>query len=214
MLWNMPLTVEALTPEVLYRLYAARIDRRIRAVLGRDTDREDLVHEVLITVFRRIGTVRDPACLDRWIDQVTLNTLRYTIRQRRLRRHASWDALPEQQAGSVQPNLDARDLAARAIGVIERLPPSEGALLLNHWFTSLSAREIAESSGCSIVTLTRRLFKARNRFEKLARRDPALAPCVDKAALESPAWNRFSKARTRRAEKAVASREQPQEQQF
>lgn len=201
----MPLSAAELRPEVLHRLYAARIDRRIRAALGRDTDREDLVHEVLITVFRRIGTLRDPACLDRWIDQVTVNTLRYAIRQRRLRRHASWDALPEQQAGSVQPNLDARDLASRAISVIERLPPAERALLLNYWFTSLSAREIAESAGCSVVTVARRLFKARNRFEKLARRDPALARCVDQAATESPSWQRFTKARTRRTVAKTAS---------
>ena len=210
MLKVMPPSAEELRPEVLYRLYRVRIERRIRAVLGHDIESEDLVHEVLITVFRRIGTVRDLACLDRWIDQVTLNTLRYTIRQRRLRRHASWDALPEHQAGSFQPNLDARDLASRAIDVIERLPPSEGALLRSHWFTSLSAREIAENSGCSLVTMTRRLFKARNRFEKLARRDPALAPCVDQAALESPSWQRFAQARARRASsKAAPSAEQP-----
>ncbi len=201
----MPLTAEELRPEVLHRLYAAKIERRVRATLGRDMDREDLVHEVLITVFKRIGTLRDPACLDRWIDQVTVNTLRYAIRQRRLRRHASWDALPEQQAGFVQPNPDTRDLAARAIGVIERLPPAERALLVNYWFTSLSARELAESAGCSVVTVARRLFKARNRFEKLARRDPALARCVDQATTESPSWQRFTRARTRRADAKAAT---------
>jgi RNA polymerase sigma-70 factor (ECF subfamily) len=201
----MTLSAEELRPETLHRLYAARIERRIRATLGRDTDREDLVHEVLITVFKRIGTLRDPACLDRWIDQVTVNTLRYAIRQRRLRRHASWDALPEQQAGSFQPNLDARDLASRAIGVIDRLPPAERALLLNYWFTSLSTRELAENAGCSVVTVARRLFKARNRFEKLARRDPMLAPCVDKAVSESPTWQRFTEAQTRRAHAKAAS---------
>jgi RNA polymerase sigma factor (sigma-70 family) len=144
-------------------------------MLGPDVDREDLAHEVLITVFLRIGTLRDPACLDAWIDQVTLNTLRYAIRQRKLRRHASWEALPETQAGSVQPNPEARDLAARAVGVIGKLPPRERALLLTHWFSSLTEREIAQSSGCSTVTVARRLFRARSRFAKLARRDPALA---------------------------------------
>jgi RNA polymerase sigma factor (sigma-70 family) len=194
----MPLSREELRPEVLYELYASRIDRRITSVLGRDVDREDLVHEVLITVFRRIDTLRDPACLDRWIDQVTVNTLRYVMRQRRLRRHASFEALPEQQTGSFQPDMDARDLAARAIGVIDRLPANERALLLNHWFTSLTARELAEHAGCSVVTVARRLFRARNRFATLARRDPALARCVDEATVESSSWQRFAEARRRR----------------
>ena len=200
----MPLSREELRPEVLYGLYASRIERRIASVLGRDVDREDLVHEVLITVFRRIGTLRDPACLDRWIDQVTINTLRYVMRQRRLRRHASFEALPEQQAGSFQPDLDTRELAARAIGVIDRLPANERALLLNHWFTSFTARELAEHAGCSVVTVARRLFRARNRFETLARRDPALARCVDEATLESTSWQRYAEARRRRTASKTA----------
>ena len=120
-------------------------------------------------------TLRDPACLDAWIDQVTRNTLRYALRQRRLRRHASWDTLPETQAGTVQPNPEARHLAERAVAVLERLPEREQSLLTSHWFTTLTAREIAKSSGCSTVTVARRLCRARSRFKRLARRDPALA---------------------------------------
>jgi RNA polymerase sigma-70 factor (ECF subfamily) len=171
----MALKPEELRPELLYRLYAPRIERRIRSILGPDLEREDLAHEVFITVFRRIGTLRDPACLDAWIDQVTVNTLRYAIRQRRLRRHASWEALPEHHAGAVNPNPEARDLASRTVDVIQKLPPRERALLLSTWFSARTAREIAEQSGCSTVTIARRLFKARNRFAKLVRRDPALA---------------------------------------
>jgi RNA polymerase sigma-70 factor (ECF subfamily) len=171
----MALTPEELRPELLYRQYSPRIERRIRSILGPDIEREDLAHEVLITVFRRIGTLRERACLDAWIDQVTLNTLRYTMRQRRLRRHASWETLPEQQAGAVTPNPEAHDLASRAASVIQKLPPPERALLMTTWFSSRTAREIAETSGCSTVTIARRLYKARARFAKLVRRDPALA---------------------------------------
>lgn len=171
----MPSLPDELEPDLLYRAYAPRIERRIRAKLGPDFEREDLVHEVLITVFRRIGTLREPACIDAWIDQVTRNTLRYTLRQRRLRRHASWEALPEAQAGTVQPNPDARHLAAKAVAVIARLPEGEQALLTSHWFSSATAREIARTNGCSTVTIARRLLRARSRFKKLARRDPALA---------------------------------------
>ena len=171
----MPLSPDELRPELLYRLYAPRIERRIQAILGPDFEREDLAHEVLITVFRRIGTLRDPACLDAWVDQVTRNTLRYAMRQRRLRRHASWEGLPEPRGGTVNPNPEARDLALRTAGVIQRLPPRERALLLSYWFTPRTTSEIAEDSGCSTITIARRLGRARSRFKKLARRDPALA---------------------------------------
>ena len=68
-----------------------------------------------------------------------------------------------------------------------------------------ATRELAENAGCSVVTVARRLFKARNRFERLARRDPALAPCVDKAAAVSRSWQRFTEAQTRRAHAKAAS---------
>jgi RNA polymerase sigma factor (sigma-70 family) len=193
-----PEPIADLRPEALYRVYASRIERRIWKILGEDGEREDLAHEVLITVFRRIGTLRNPACLDRWIDQVTINTLKYTLRQRRLRRHASWEALPEQQAGWFWPDPEGRDLAARAIRLMERLPENDRILLQKYWFTSLTAREIAANNGCSTVTMARRLYRARNRFEKLARGDPALARCVDEASLHSPRWKRYAEARTRR----------------
>jgi len=201
-----PEPIADLRPEALYRQYASRIERRIWRILGEDGEREDLAHEVLITVFKRIGTLRDPACLDRWIDQVTTNTLRYTMRQRRLRRHASWEMLPEQQTGWFWPDVEGHDLAGRAIRVMDRLPENDRILLLEYWFTSLTAREIAANNGCSTVTVARRLFRARNRFEKLARGDPALARCVDEASLRSPRWKRYAQARKRqRATKPEAA---------
>src|SRR5262245_24673739 len=124
----------ALTPERLHARYAKKIRRHIGAVLGADDDKEDLVQEVLITLLRKVSTLRDPACLDGWVAQVTANTLKYTMRRRKIRRHASWESLPERQLPTVQTNLHARDLAARALAVMARLPPNEFELLTTYWF--------------------------------------------------------------------------------
>jgi hypothetical protein len=45
---------------------------------------------------------------------------------------------------------------------------------------------MAAEAGCSIITVRRRLAKAKARFEKLCRRDPELACCID----EARAWTR------------------------
>jgi RNA polymerase sigma-70 factor (ECF subfamily) len=171
----------AQSDEELHRLYAAKIDRKIRKILGHDFEHEDLVHDVLITVFRKIGTLRDPACMDRWVTQVTINTLKYTLRQRRLRRHAPYDSLPESATPSCQPNVEARDVASRCMRVMEQLPPSERLLLISYWFSAATAQALAAEAGCSVVTVRRRLFRAKTRFERLARRDPTLASSLDDA---------------------------------
>jgi RNA polymerase sigma-70 factor (ECF subfamily) len=166
-----------LTPERIHARYARKIRRHIAAVLGPDDEREDLVQEVLITVLNKIGTLRDPACLDGWVAQVTANTLKYVMRRRRLRRHASWEDLPDWQMPLVHSDLHARDLASRALNILARLPQKDRLLLAAYWFSPASAESIAEKSGCSIITVRRRLFKAKARFEKLALRDHELAAC-------------------------------------
>jgi RNA polymerase sigma-70 factor, ECF subfamily len=171
------------TPEALHRRYASRIDRQIRALLGPDDEREDLVQEVLIAVFHRIDTLRDPACIDGWVSQITINTLRHTMRRRRLRRHASWEALPEDQNPTCSVDVEGHQVALRALRVLERLPASDRALLATYWLSTSTLRSMAAEAGCSIITVRRRLSKAQARFERLARLDPALAARIDAGSL-------------------------------
>lgn len=179
---------EALTPERLHARYAKKIDRQIRAFLGSDDDCEDLVQEVLITVFCKVGTLRNPQCLDRWVSQVTRNTLRYAIRQRRTRRHASWEELPDPKVPLFRTDFDARELAWRVLRIMSRMPPNDCALLTRSWLSRTTVGEIAAEKRCSSITVRRRLLKARARFEKLARLDPALKELLDEARARRPRY--------------------------
>jgi RNA polymerase sigma-70 factor (ECF subfamily) len=164
------------TPEHLHARYGTKIGRRIKAALGTDDEGEDLVQEVLITVLSKMGTVRNPACFDGWVAQVTMNTVRHTMRQRRVRRQLFGEWLDGQHGrGLFQTNLDAVDAASHAIRAMDRLSPRDRALLATYWFTPDTAETIAADAGCSVNTVRRRLTKARARFQKLARRTPALA---------------------------------------
>jgi RNA polymerase sigma-70 factor (ECF subfamily) len=179
-----------LTPERLHARYAGRIAHQIRRLMGYDQEREDLVHEVLITVFLRIGTLRDPVALDAWVARITTNTLKYALRRRRVRKSVSFDTLSEAQLLPWQSDLDGRDLALRAVRVLDRLPEKDRTLLVRYWFTTATADSLAEEARCSIITLRRRLSRAQARFEKLARGDPALAPCIEDARTRSRRWRR------------------------
>jgi RNA polymerase sigma-70 factor, ECF subfamily len=163
------------SPEHLHARCARRIARHIGRVLGPDAEQEDLVQEVLMTVFDKIGTLRDPACFDAWVAQVTANKLRQTLRARRLYRQALGVWI-ERGGGTFEHDLDARQVADRALQVLERLSPSEGALLVAQWFTPGRAQNVVTKTGCSNSTAQRRLRRARTRFEQIARRDPTLAP--------------------------------------
>lgn len=165
-----------LTPEVLHSRYATKIARQVRLAVGRDDEHEDMVQDVLMAVIRGVGTLRDPACLDGWVTRVTANTVHAAIRRRRIRRHASLDDLDERKCPSFQHEPDERDLASRALDVMNRMPPADRALLARYWFSSATIEAIATDARCSTITLRRRLWRALRRFERLARLDPALAP--------------------------------------
>jgi RNA polymerase sigma-70 factor (ECF subfamily) len=167
--------VAALTPEQLHARYARRIASHVRSLLGSDDEREDLVQEILMAVFGGIKRLRDPACLDGWVFRVTANKVKGLLRHRSVRQHASLEALPEPEMPSCHADLDASLLVSRAARVIERLPPQDRALLVALWFSPATLDSIAATSGCAPITVRRRLSRARTRFERLARLDPALA---------------------------------------
>ena len=203
---TMTMTLSVVMPDVIHARYAARIRRRVNAVLGADDDRDDLVQEVLETAIRKLGTLREPACLDAWVAQVTNNTLKYFLRRRRLRRHASFEGLPERDIPMSHGNPVARELAARVMDVISRLPDGDRMLLTRYWFSPATAELLAEEAGCSGITLRRRLARARTRFEKLARRDPALAPCFD---AKDTWWTRWRRPTRHTEANGAASRRRP-----
>lgn len=177
-------------PEHIHARCARRIGRHIARVMGSDHEHDDLVQEVLMTVLRKLDTLRDPACFDGWVAQITANTLKVTMRQRRLRRQALGSFLEHQGDGLVETDHEARAAAERATRVMERMSSNERALLLAQLFTPGTlagvAASVAANSGCSIATAQRRLSRARARFEKLAGRDPTLAPRLAHASGKLP----------------------------
>jgi RNA polymerase sigma-70 factor (ECF subfamily) len=172
-------------PEHVHARYAGKIRRHVGRVMGLDDEHEDVVQEVLMVVLRKLDTVRDLSRLDGWVAQVTTNTLRLTMRRRSIRRRALGRFLDQQGDASIQPDVEARYVADRVMRAMERLSPNERALLVARWFApgteDAIMASIAAKSGCSIFTVRRRLSRARARFEKLARRDPAHAPCLREA---------------------------------
>lgn len=181
-----------LAPERLHARYAPRIRRHVRAVLGSDHEYDDLVQEVLLIVITKVNTVRDPTCLDWWVAQVTANALKQLVRRRRVRRHACLDDVAEALLPTMPTDFQARELASRALEVMGSLPLRERELLKTYWLSPATVETIAAEVGCSVITLRRRLSRAQRRFERLARRDPALAPCVNDGRRWARRWRSAS----------------------
>jgi RNA polymerase sigma-70 factor, ECF subfamily len=122
------------------RLYAGHV-RLVHAVLlarvpRRDVD--DLVQEVFIAAYVRIGELRDPAAFGGWIATIARNRATDYLRQAR-----EQIALPEELPGG--DPIEAETLAV--LDAIRRLPHAYRETLLMRLVEGMSGAEISERTG-------------------------------------------------------------------
>jgi RNA polymerase sigma-70 factor (ECF subfamily) len=122
------------------RVYAAYV-RLVHAVLlarvpRRDVD--DLVQEVFIAAYRRIGELRDPAAFGGWITAIARNRAVDYLRHSR-----DQVELPDELPGGTP--IEAETLAV--LDVIRRLPEAYRETLLMRLVEGMTGAEIAARSG-------------------------------------------------------------------
>jgi RNA polymerase sigma-70 factor (ECF subfamily) len=138
---------------------ASRIDASYRLatiILGDPVEAEDATHDAVVTAWRRLDDLRDPALFDRWFGRIVVNTCRDRLR----RRHRWWAALPSlvrPDPGDPIDRADDRDRIGRAF---RSLSPDDRIILGLRHFADLPLAEIAERLGLPVGTAKSRLHRA------------------------------------------------------
>jgi RNA polymerase sigma-70 factor (ECF subfamily) len=145
------------------RLYDDYV-RMVHAILlGRipPRDVDDLVQDVFLAAYTRIGELREPAAFGGWIAAIARN--RATDYMRQARDHVG---LPEELPGG--DPIDAETLAV--LDIVRKLPEAYRDTLLMRLVEGMSGREIAERSGLTPasvrVNLHRGMKLLRERLEQ------------------------------------------------
>jgi RNA polymerase sigma-70 factor (ECF subfamily) len=167
--------------ERLFERLAPVINRVVWTLLGQDSEHDDVTHDVFVRVLRGVGKLREPGRLEDWAARVAINAVRNELRRRRLRRWVSWSPLEDAEPPGYAPDLDGREVLARAYRALERLPANERVLLSLRLFEARTLEELAALVGCSPTTAKRRLRRARERFAAIAEQDPLLKPWLGRA---------------------------------
>jgi len=159
-------------------LIDSRIDRCYRlawSILSNDADAADATQNALVSAWRQLPRLRDPAVFDGWLNRIVANAA-LMARRRRVR-------LREVSIQPVDPGDDApvpearQDLRARtqidevvdndAIGrAFDRLRPQDRMILVLHHVEERPLAEIARSLGIPVGTAKSRLHAARGALEK------------------------------------------------
>ena len=159
-------------------LVDTRIDRCYRlawSILANDADAADATQDALVSAWRQLPRLRDPAAFDSWLNRIVANAALMARRHRvRLREVSVRPA--DLGVESIQPE-PRQDLQARtqmdemvdndAIGrAFDRLRPQDRMILVLHHVDERPVAEIARSLGIPVGTAKWRLHAARGALEK------------------------------------------------
>ncbi len=170
----------------LFDRYAEYVERLIVRVLGFDAEVPDLINEVFARAFEQIDRLKDAAALKAWLGSIACFTARTFLRDRRSRRRFlgffAPDDLPEVPVDGAP--VESSLALLRTYQVLDTLSPDERIAFALRFVDGMSLPEIAEVMDISVGTVKRRLSRGRERFLRVAARDPLLQELIQ----ESQRW--------------------------
>jgi RNA polymerase sigma-70 factor (ECF subfamily) len=178
-----------LTPEQIYRDYAARVYNLAHRLLGSNADADDVTQDVFVQVLRKLPSFRGEAALPTWLHRVTVNAALSYRRKRAASKKRLVPEFPEESLDSGNHRTAVRRWSAepekqvlehetyRLIEkAISRLPRLYRDVCVLADVEELSNTEIAARLGLSVAAVKSRLHRARLFMRK------ALAPHLEEQA--------------------------------
>ncbi len=129
-----------------------------RLIVRQDAVAEDATQEALVSAWRYLSTLRDPARFDAWLYRLLVNACRLQLR--RSRRHEvveiDIDAIDQPSADPVRVFLD-RDQLERGF---RRLDADQRIVIILHFYRGYSVPEVASIVGVPLGTAKSRIHRA------------------------------------------------------
>lgn len=163
---------------LIFDRYQALINRRVRRVMGRDRDHDDIVQKIFMAVFRGLASVNDPHRLDSWVLGITYKKIASELRWRKVR----WWVKDEPELPDVADDsapscetLNTRELIQRTYAALKKLPARQHLAYSLAIIEERPLAEVAVACSCSRATVNREIKDAKTRLRRLAEKDPVLA---------------------------------------
>lgn len=162
----------------LYHRYAADVYRRLTHLVGADAEREDLMQEAFVDLFRQLDAFRGEAGLRTYLLRIVANKAYDHLRARRRR---SWEqstaaeaptAEVATHAPSPEDRVRARQELALVRQAIEGLAPKKRIAYLLRVVEGLSLKEIADQVGSNVFAVAQRIRHAEREIHRFMEAKP------------------------------------------
>ena len=139
---------------------------RIRRIVRQPDDAEDLVQEVFLQAYRRLGQLRDGSRFFPWLSKIADNTARKWHRRRMVQIRFERLLTEEWEELAVDDSEAQREARMMIRQAIRRLSKAHRDVIEHHYFKGRSYAETANQLGLEINMVRSRLQKARQRIRK------------------------------------------------
>jgi RNA polymerase sigma-70 factor (ECF subfamily) len=160
--------------EPLIRRYQPRLFAMARRYARNESQVEDLVQEIFIKAFQKLGSYRAEAPFEHWLMRLAVRTCYDYLREQQRSKESSFTDVTLQDTDLLErfvaePGKDP-DAAAAArelvTAVFERLSPAARLVLTLLEIEDRTVKEIAQMTGWSVALVKVRAFRARAEMRK------------------------------------------------
>ncbi|HXI59495.1 MAG TPA: sigma-70 family RNA polymerase sigma factor [Polyangia bacterium] len=157
----------------LYRRYVDVVWARLGRLIGPDPEREDLLQQIFLDLFRALPRFRGDASLRTFLYRIVLNTASDHLKRRR----RSPAAIPDDQLdelmdadASPEQRVAERQRLARTFAALDRLKPKKRIAFLLRVVEGLSLDEIAELTDATPAAVAQRVRHAHRELKAMTER--------------------------------------------
>jgi RNA polymerase sigma-70 factor (ECF subfamily) len=164
--------------EPLVAKYSPRVFATARRYARRDSEIEDIVQEVWLKAFDKLGSFRGEAPFEHWLMRMTVRTCYDFLRGHQRNREMAFSEISEPEddwldrfVAAPSGASDEADAAKALIDrVLEKLSPAARLVIQLLEIEDRSVKEIAELTGWSVPLVKVRAFRARAEMRKILAR--------------------------------------------
>jgi len=153
--------------ESMYREHSARIYSMATRMAGSPQDGEDLLQEIFLQAYRKLGSFKGESSLGTWLYRLALNHCLDYVRSRRAKMNRLTETLDAEQ--SIEP-VAARQTPIAKMDLeraIERLPDGCREAFVLHDVEGFDHKEVGEQLGIAEGTSKSQVFKARMKLRAM-----------------------------------------------
>lgn len=157
----------------LWTRYGSLVFRIADRALGSRHEAEDLTQDVFLCVLGKIAGLRDPAALRSFVVSVTIRTLKWKLRRKRVRQWVhltDTGNLPDQPVNGV----DVEETLRRFYRLLDKLRADDRLVFVLRRVDGMKLEDVGRATGHSLATVKRRLVRADAELAQWMERDPVL----------------------------------------